>query len=78
MTNKLISVYKASHPIFPTAVMANAYAVSMKDSIGVDDFYPSLLTIVKDKKADWHISQEDIDRVTPKVLDALMEKPELS
>ncbi len=74
---KITSVYRSATPPFPTAIMANAFLMPMKDSIGVDDYYRTFYDIISDKLNDWYFYQEDIDRITPKVVEVLTGNPGL-
>ncbi len=67
-----ISVYKSPAPPFPIALMASCYTLPMTKSVGVRDYYSTLFDFMDNKVGNWHFYQHDIDRITPKVLNALL------
>jgi len=57
--------------------MASCYLLSMKRSLGIDDHYEQVYALIDDKGQDWCLYEEDIQRISAKVLDALIKNPSL-
>lgn len=77
MNKDLVAVYRSTAPPFPGAIMASAYAMSMTESLGIDDRYEKIYDVIDRGNGEWYFSQEDIDRIAPKVIDVFTNDPKL-
>ena len=75
---KLVSVYKSpTGTPWPGGFLASCYMEDMRRSLGVADGFRELYGLMDEKGSDWYFAEEEISRLAPKVLAALLRDPGL-
>lgn len=75
--SRFVSVYSTPAPPFPTAIMASAYELDMKSSLGITDHYSHIHGVITNKHTNWRFAEDDIKRLSTKIVTVLAANPKL-